>query len=160
MKKTILVLLLGILAIEGCEEIDCTLNNVVQCHYTLYDTQTGSTASLADTLTVTALGTDSVLYNKGVGVSTLSLPMSYYQDADTLCFTIDTANETYVSTVVIAKTNTSHYENPDCPATMFHTITSAVVTSGVGIDSVAVSRADVNYLQDENIKIYIHTDLD
>ncbi len=160
-KKTLLALLLGFLMAGSCEEIDCTLNNVVQCHFTLYDTATGSAlSSFSDTLTVTAAGTDSVLYNRGVGVSTLSLPLSYYRDADTLFFIIDTPDETYVSTLVIAKTNTAHYENPDCPATMFHVITSASVLGGVGVDSVSVSREDVNYLQDENIKVYIRTDLE
>ncbi len=146
-------------AILSCEDINCTLNNVVLCHFTFYDSNTGKTFRLADTLTVTAAGTDSILFNRGLNTASVSLPMSFYKDADTLNFIVDTKNDTYKNTIIINKESRQHFESPDCPATMFHTIKSASV-NGVSVDSVVVSRKSVNYKQDENIKVYMRTDLD
>ncbi|MCD8266170.1 MAG: DUF6452 family protein [Prevotellaceae bacterium] len=143
------------LALTGCEGIDCTLNNVVLCHYNFYSSETGTLVSLADTLTVTAQGTDSVLYNQGANLTGVSLPMSYYSDADTLVFTLQGDGYRTQSTVRVEKSNTEHYESPDCPATMFHYL-SGVSFSSMVIDSIVIKRAEVDYLQDENIRVYFH----
>ncbi len=155
-KKLLLIPLL-LLCMGACEGVDCTLNNIVLCHFSFYSSTTGSAIALGDTLTVTAQGTDSILFNRGKNTSTLSLPMSYWKDADTLNFIVDTQTGTYTSRVIIRKTNMQHYESPDCPIAMFHYITDASAT-GIVIDSVVVSRNEVNYLQDENIKIFVRTD--
>ncbi len=154
-KKLLLIPLL-LLCMGACEGVDCTLNNIVLCHFAFYSSTTGRAIALSDMLTVTAQGTDSILFNQGKNTATLSLPMSYWKDADTLNFIVDTQTGTYTSRVIIQKTNTQHYESPDCPIAMFHYITDASAT-GVVIDSVVVSRKEVNYLQDENIKIFVRT---
>lgn len=145
------------LVLGVCENIDCTLNNVVLCHISFYDKTTGEPIRLTDTLSVAAEGTDSVLFNKGVNVASLQLPLSYWKDADTLRFIVLTKEgETYESKLTIQKSNTIHHESPDCPMSVFHQILSATANGSV-IDSVAVSRREVNYLQDENIQVYIRT---
>ncbi len=155
MKKLWAILLLSVLLVS-CEGVDCTLNNMVLCHYSFYDSNSGDAISLSDTLTITAQGTDSVLFNQGVNKSSVSLPMSYGNDTDSLLFTITGDGYSYESTIFVSKTNIPHYESPDCPTTMFHQITDATCVSSV-IDSVVVIRSSVNYLQDENIKVYIRT---
>ncbi len=152
-----LLLIPALLCMSACEGVDCTLNNIVLCHFSLYSSTTGSAISLSETLTITAEGTDSILFNRGENVSTFSLPLSYWKEADTLNFIVDTQTGTFTSQVILQKTNTQHYESPDCPIAMFHHITDASATGNV-IDSIAVSRKEVNYLQDENIKIFIRTD--
>ncbi len=155
MKKTLGILMITA-TLLSCEGIDCTLNNVVLCHYQFYDSATGNKISLTDTLTIVACGTDSVLYNIGVGTSSVELPMSYWNEADTLTFHLYGEDYYDRSTLFVNKTNTEHYESPDCPTTMFHYLTGVEWDGGV-IDSVVISRPEVNYLQDENIKVYFHT---
>ncbi len=155
--KKIFVGVALLLGIGSCESVDCTLNNIVLCHFSFYSSTTGQAIALSDTLTVTALGTDSILFNRGRNVSTLSLPMSYWKDADTLNFIVKNQTATFASQVIIEKTNTQHYESPDCPVTMFHHITNVSSTGNV-IDSIAIARNEINYLQDENVKIFIRTD--
>ena len=144
--------------LTGCENIDCTLNNVVLCHFSFYDVETGKSVALLDTLTITAEGTDSVLLNRATNKKNVSVPLSYYKDRDTLNFIITTEEDgVFESSIIIQKSGQVHFESPDCPTTMFHTIQDARVYSGVVIDSVAVVRRDVNYLQDENIQVFVRT---
>ncbi len=146
----------ALLCMGACEGVDCTLDNMVLCHFSFYSSTTGSAIALGDILTITAEGTDSILFNSGENVSKLSLPMSYWKDADTLNFIVDTQTGTFVSQVIINKTNLQHFESPDCPISMFHHITG-VSAAGDVIDSIAISRNEVNYEQDENIKVFIRT---
>ncbi len=152
--------LLGILSVVACicscEGIDCTLNNVVSCYYGFYSSETGSGVSLLDTLTITAQGTDSILYNRGVNTSTVDVPMSYFNETDTLRFIIYGEDYYSVSTIYVSKENTQHFESPDCPTSMFHLITDVTFDSNI-IDSVVVVRPEVDYMQDENIKVYFRT---
>ncbi len=155
MKKS-LGILLAVLCLCSCEGIDCVLNNVVSCYYTFYSSETGNNISLIDTLTITAQGTDSILFNRGVNTSSVALPMSYDNDTDTLSFIVYGEDYYNVSTLYVSKTNVQHFESPDCPTSMFHFITDVTFDSNV-IDSVVVIKADVNYMQDENIKVYFRT---
>lgn len=152
---------LGILAmtccmvLASCDSADCSLNNTVYCHYGFYDAA-GNKVALKDTLSILAYGTDKVLYNRGVGKSDVKLPMSYYQNADTLKIRVWGDGYAYESDIVLEKTNTEYFESPDCPVNMFHNITGARVLNGMMVDSVVVIKPSVNYQTDENIKIYLH----
>ena len=144
----------------SCESIDCTLNNVVACHYAFYSAETGEAYTLTDVLTVTAEGTEEVLYNQGTNTQSISLPMSYWQDTDVLKFSFyNTETETTEeATLQVSKTNTQHFESPDCPATMFHQLTSITFDSPTGyIESVEITKKSVQYNSQENVKIYLHT---
>ncbi len=156
MKKLIGIMLTATAILASCEGVDCTLNNIVLCHYFFYDSETGDQISLADTLTITASGTDSVLYNHGVNTDGVSIPMSYQGETDTLTLHLYSEGYYCPCTLFVSKTNTPHYESPDCPTTMFHYLTG-VEWNGEVIDSVVIGRAEVNYLQDENIKVYFRT---
>lgn len=156
--RKIITGLTGIMAVVGCEGIDCTLDNVVALNVGLYDSSTGAAIALSDTLTVTAAGTDSVIYNRGVNTSKLQLPMSYWGDADTLCLRVYGKDYAFEDVITIRKTNTVHYESPDCATTMFHTIEGVTWVSALKtIDSVVVCKPSVNYEKKENIRIYYHT---
>lgn len=146
-----------LLLLTACEGVDCTLNNVVLCRYGFYDSATGQAIQLSDTLTITAAGTDSILYNRGVNTSSVALPMSYWQEADTLRIHIQGKDYAYTCSLRIQKSNTIHFESPDCPTTMFHHIEAVTLMNNTIIDSVVVSKPTINYKQDENIKIYFRT---
>jgi len=147
-----------VVLLTACEGINCTLNNVVLCHIGFYDSSSGEAISLTDTLTITAAGTDSVLVNMSVGTSSLSLPMSYWNKADSLKFSITGTDYQLTEIVYIEKSNTAHYESPDCPTTMFHELTSVNWEQGnTSIDSIVIVKPSVNYQTDENIRIYFYT---
>jgi len=145
--------------LANCEGIDCTLNNVVTLNIGFYDSETGDEYNLPDTLTITTEGTDSILLNQAYAIKEATLPMSYWQEADTLHFTFTNADEWHEVILRIQKTNTPRFESPDCPTTMHHTIESVTIISNTSqyIDSVVVATNAVDYAQQENLKIYFHT---
>ena len=147
--------------LSSCSNIDCPLSNTVTVKYVFYNSATGSAQVLKDTLSVTAAGTDTVLYNLGVNLSELQLPMSYRLSADTLLFHVSSDGAKRTDTLVVAHTNEAHFESVDCSPAMFHTITSANVGKGSAvagltrIDSVCVNNSKVSYDIVENIKVYV-----
>lgn len=145
-------LILGTAALAACDSIDCTLYNTVSLTCTFYSE--GNTVKLTDTLTVSALGTDSILVNSMVGASKLDLPLSYAQDCDTLVLHVYGPDFDARDTVWVEKTNTPHFESPDCPTTMFHKIISVQHTD-MFIDSISITRDQVDYDQTENLRIHL-----
>lgn len=146
--------LCGILA--ACETNDCPLNNVVYSTYGFYAvTEEGeSQVRILDTLTVTAAGTDSVLVNRLVNGDGVELPVSYSAPTDTLVFQFtDTLRRKREDTIWISKENVPHYESPECPASMFHRVTSVRHTLRL-IDSVTIVNPNIDYNVSENFKIY------
>jgi len=119
----------------------------------------GVAVSIKDTLTITAGKAGPVLLNRSVNTSKLNLPLSYWQDEDTLVFHIqgkNQANEEYLirDTIWIKKSNQVHFESPDCPATLFHTIQDVRSTNEI-IKSITVVRSSVNYELTTNLQIHL-----
>lgn len=155
--RKFLLILSGILLFAACESYDCTLYNVVAMYGAFY--KDGAAAAIKDTLTITACGTDAVLLNRSTYTTTLTLKLSYWQPEDTLVFNIKGENSEGVryllrDTVWVTKTNLVHYESPDCPTTLFHTIQDVRHTN-VFIDSIIVERPSVNYDQTNNLQIHL-----
>lgn len=149
----------------ACEGIDCTLDNVVTLNIGFYSSESGAQVSVTDTLNVTAEGTDSVLLNRGRNIQKLTLPMSYWQEADTLRLQFHGGDEDYsyeyYIVLRITKSNQPHFESPDCPTTMFHEITDLDYDDPYHLtDSIIVENTDVNYAALENIKIYFRGSAD
>jgi hypothetical protein len=152
MRKIIIAIWLGI-AITACTSIDCPLNNVVYMNIVM----AGEVDTLKDTLSVTIIrhdGTDSV-YNRGIKVTSLKLPVSYTGDCDRLVLTTtDTSKVQRVDTVCVYKINTPHFEAVDCSPNYFHEITS-VTTTHNAIDSIVLNDSHLNYdTSKEHLYIY------
>ena len=163
MKRSRLYILIVALCtlLAGCESIDCTLNNVVCLRIGFYDSDSKQKVSVLDTLTITAEGTDSVLINREVKKSELKLPMSYWQDEDILRMTFTETFTLKKRSIVlrVGKTNTQHYEGPECPTVMFHNLKSVDYEDENGfVDSIVVTNKHVNYAPKENIQIYLRAD--
>lgn len=145
------------LTVVACEGIDCTLNNVVTLNVGFYRSDDGSAYTIPDTLTITAEGTDSVLLNRAIRVKSISLPMSYWQEADTLRLHFYNTESSHEMTMRIEKSNTQHFESPDCPTTMFHEIKGMSHEGATGyVDSVVVTNKSIGYGALEHIKVYMH----
>ena len=156
MRMRIVLFVFAVLTLTACDSIDCSLNNQVLCQMTFCDAE-GKTVALADELTITAAGTDSVLWNRGIGTSKVGLPLSYYQAADTLLLTVRGEDYEMSDYIIIEKENYEHFESLDCPVKMMHRITGTSATNYF-IDSVVVVTPGVVYNNGENIKIYVHID--
>lgn len=155
-------MLLALLAVS-CEEIDCPLENTVELQIGFYDSD-GTAYELDDTLSVLAAGTDSILYNSGYGITSVEVPVSYSQEADTLLLQLtDASGRTATDSIIYGHTNMVHFENIDCPAAVFHVITSVRWTSHdptslpLTIDSVAIVAPNINYNAQENLRVYVRT---
>lgn len=156
--KAIMAAMLMAGCMSACDTVDCSLENIVLCRYGFYDSQTGKSIAVTDTMTITAEGTDSVLFNKGMGKTGVQLPMSYGRDADTLHFTFTGDGYSNSMSLQVIKENSLHFDSPDCPTNMFHRLKEVNVLGMCYIvDSVIISKPTVNYETAENIKIYFRT---
>ncbi len=153
MRHRLLLIASGILLLAACESYDCTLYNAVAMYGTIY--KDGAKVKLNDTLTVTACGTDAVLLNRAVGASRLILPLSYWQDEDTLVLSLEGADYLLRDTIWVTKSNMIHYESPDCPTKYFHTILGVRSTHEF-INNITVIRSSVNYETTDNLQIILH----
>ena len=152
MRRKVFVILSGILLLAACEAYDCTLYNHVGC-YAAFDKE-GTAVQITDTLTITSGKNGPTLLNMSVNTASLDLPLSYWQDEDTLVFTIKGEDYMLRDTVWITKTNQVHYESPDCPTTLFHEIQD-VRTTNEFIKSITVTRSSVNYELTNNLQIHL-----
>ena len=156
-KGLFLACLFALLGLYSCDTIDCTLNNTVAMYSNFY--QDGKLTSINDTLSITAANTSVVLLNRQLKTSSMALSLSYSYPEDTLLLNVSGDGYTITDTLWIEKTSTTHFESPDCPVNMFHKITG-VRSTHMFIDSVTITRPDVDYLQDENIQIHFYPSVD
>lgn len=152
MKHRYLFILSCILLFAACESYDCTLYNTVAMYGT-FD-RDGAAVAINDTLTITSGKAGRVLLNRSVNTSKLTLPLSYWQPEDTLVLSIKGADYFLQDTVWVTKTNQVHYESPDCPTTLFHTIQDVRNTSKF-IQSITILRSSVNYETTINLQIHL-----
>ena len=152
MRRRILLIVSCILMLAACESYDCTLYNYVGM-YGIFE-QEGTAVQIKDTLTITSGKDGPTLLNRSVNTARLSLPLSYWQDEDTLVFTVKGEDYLVQDTVWISKTNQVHYESPDCPTTLFHEIQSIRSTHEF-IESITVIRSSVNYELTNNLQIHL-----
>jgi len=147
-----------LLLLCACSSIDCPLNNMVYSNY-VFKKADGTADTLADTLTVTAIrndGIDTVVFNKGVGLTSFSVPMSYVYDEDALRLTFtDTLGNTTTDEIRVTKENHTHLESIDCAPRYFHTITGIVYTTN-RIDSITLQNAEADYdTSKEHFHVYL-----
>ena len=155
--RSALALLLAAVLLAACDSINCPLNSTVSAVYTFRDSN-GKAFAIGDTLTVTAVGPDTVLVNRLVNQSGMSLPVSYYAPCDTLAIRYaDADGLTAFDTLWIEKVSTPHSDDPSCPIHIWHKITNVRYTTHL-IDSVVVVNPDINYDGNENIRIHFITE--
>ena len=80
MNKFISFFIVGLLALctmGACSENDCSLGGRPSARFNFLDSETNKLVSLFDSLTITSLGTDSILLNRGSAINYVTLPLSY-----------------------------------------------------------------------------------
>lgn len=144
-----------ILALTGCDDIDCSLNNTVECKLAFYSSK-GDAVALTDTLTITATGTDSVLFNRGIRTSSVALPLSHNKDKDTLTLNIYSEDYSILEQLIITKRSYTHIESVDCPLKTFHVLEKVESTHHI-IDTAMIVAPQVIFNNGENIQIYLRS---
>ena len=167
MRRILLVIALILTLFAGCTEVECPLDNVVEMTCTLYDAQTQKQVKITDTLTVMATGTDSILFNRGINLNQLKLPLGYTTVIDTLLYRFSNAKgQAAVDTVFVRHENLPHFESVDCPVVVFHHISQvrwtchSLSVMPLTIDSVALIQPTVNYEDTENLRVFLRSAAD
>lgn len=98
---------------------------------------------------------DTILINKASSKQYLEVPMSYFNECDTLLFTY--SNISLPDTMYVWHDSYAHVDLPECGSFRYHNITNARATDNA-IDHIEIVNPTVNYDQKENIKIYFYDD--
>jgi hypothetical protein len=112
-----------------------------------------------DSLTITALGTDSIILNNQKSVHTLTLPLRYAKDTTVFLFRYDPVrNPNDVDTVYVTHTNTPYFQSMECGYLMKQSI-KAVRFGNRGntterVDSIHLSNKDANSDEINNLQIF------
>lgn len=145
--RQVVVGLVAVLLVSACSTIDCPVQNTVYTVYNLY-TSDQRVDTLRDTVYVYTHrrdGSDTLLFNSGIGLTAFSLPISYSHPEDTIFFlTMKDRAVATVDTVFIKKEDIPHFESVDCSASFFHRLT-AVRSTHYAIDSIVISKNFVDY---------------
>ena len=114
----------------SCSTIECPVQNKVALNFAVR-TYDSSGAEVTDTLNDTLYvwserknGTDTLILNRAVGVTSFSLPLSYSHPEDVLVFATIAydGSDFTLDTVWIQKEDIPHFESVDCSAHFFHNL--------------------------------------
>ena len=147
----ILLSLLMIQFVACAEDADCSSTSRRMMYASFYKKASTSVRDTIDTLTVKAFGTDSILVNKDVKVSSEILPLNWTTDSTVLVFN-------YVSlgkkdTIRVHHTNVPTFVSMECGYSMEQTISKVTYTKHV-LDSIYLAYKTANSDAIQNIKIY------
>lgn len=117
------------------------------------DYQDAALVSQGYTETITRQRNDTVLLNKVQNAAAIAVPMSYFNDADTLVLAY--SNISSKDTIRIRHDSYPHVELPECGTYRFHTLRSIEATDAA-IDHIEISNPKVGYAGEENVKIYFN----
>ncbi len=96
---------------------------------------------------------DTILINKLTNATHFQVPMSYFNNEDTLVFSY--ASIILSDTIKISHSSFPHVELPECGTYRFHNLKNATCTDRY-IDRIKISNAKVNYEGNENIQIFFN----
>ena len=154
------LLFLSVALVASCSSIDCPVKNVVATYYKTYDSN-GDSIKLSDTLSITSKtkeGKDTLLLNRGIGISKFSLQISLSHPEDELYFHFFKDDYDVMDTVWVQKEDYPHFEDIECKAEFFHHLTGVRYTKH-GIDSLVIKYSNVDY-DDTKIHFYLYPDFD
>lgn len=160
MKKILIVLFAGIICctlastIFSCtEDTDCsaTARPMMLCKVYKQDPTTGSVEKTTlNLLTVTYLGTDTIILNRQENVEDLTLPLRYTAGSTPLVFHYADAS---TDTVEIFHQNTPYFLSMECGYQMKQTITEVKYTRHT-LDSIYIRNKEVGIYDTENLKLF------
>lgn len=147
------------------DENDCSLAGrpMMYCTFKTIDKSLNPDLVLNDTLdslTVTALGTDSIILNNEKKVHTLMLPLRYTSDSTVFILRYNPVrNWDDADTLYIVQENTPYFQSMECGYMMKQNIISAAFgnkknNSTEDIDSLYLRNKEANTNEIENLQIF------
>lgn len=141
-------------AIWACsEEPDCSMTARPMLNANIYTVNVETGLGERDTLeqlTITALGTDSVIVNSLTQVRELSLPLRYTVDSTVFVLHYDARTR---DTIVLSHSNTPYFLSMDCGYQMQQALTGVGYTRNV-LDSIYVSNSEIGIYGTENLQLF------
>ena len=147
---------LCLLLFAGCDSgYDCALEDVGYSRvkfYTIDSNGAETEYALPEALTVSMMvnGESYIVVNHVTNAKEIKLPMSYTAACDTVIMDF---LDRYSDTLYIGHSNIPIYQSMECGVIMHHRLTTATSTNVI-IDSLAVNETNVNFDNNENIKLY------
>lgn len=165
MRRPFLFSLIGTaLLYTGCANIDCPLDEIVVMTSTLYSSETSSPMRLTDSVSIRPAGRDTLLLNRAHNIDRFALPLRHKAGTDTLLIRFSNATgATAEDTLFVTHDSFAHFENIDCPANIFHRISSVRHTSHalsrfpLTLDHADIIRPLVDYDDIENLRIFLRS---
>ena len=145
------------------DENDCSLAGRPMMYCTIYtidpDNPNIALKDTLDSLTITALGTDSIILNNEKNVHTLMLPLRYTSDSTVFIFRYDPKRKKDdVDTLYIVQQNTPYFQSMECGYMMKQNIISAAFgnrkNSTEKITSIELRNKEANSNEIENLQIF------
>lgn len=149
--------------ITSCsDDNDCSLAGRAMMNCALFTIDPESQVTLRDTLdslTVTAMGTDSIIINNMKKVHKLSLPLRYTSDATVFVFHYDYKRRpTYADTLYISHKNTPYFQSLECGYLMKQLIEKSAYVNGdfrgnIKMESINILNNNANTNELQNLEI-------
>lgn len=143
-----------VLSVASCvEEENCSQygRESLTCNvYTLKDSKAVKDTLTLDSLHVTALGTDSIILNRGAKVGSFSLPLRYTNDTTT--FVLKYINN-IKDTIRVIHTNTPKFISMDCGYQVSQVVEKVSYTKHQ-LDSIYISDEEANTTGTENLQLF------
>lgn len=145
------------------DENDCSLAGrpMMYCTFKTInpDDKTRALNDTLDSLTIRALGTDSIILNNEKNVHKLMLPLRYTSDSTVFIFQYDPVRRPYdMDTLYIVQQNTPYFQSMECGYMMKQNIISAKfgnrANSSEKIDSIYFRNKEANTNEIENLQIF------
>ncbi|MBP6066376.1 DUF6452 family protein [Bacteroides sp.] len=145
------------------EDNNCSMGGRDMINGSLFRVEPVSNKTVNDTLdslTVTALGTDSIIINNMKKVHTLALPLRFTEESTVLVFHYDFKRRPgYADTVYINHRNTPYFQSMECGYTMKQAIQHIRVGNGkvignVKMDSIKVINPNANINETQNLQLF------
>ena len=140
-------------SLTSCSDDDCSIAGRAMINGSFYTTAASgyTERDTLPTLTVTALGTDSIIINRETNVRAVSLPLSYVSDMTVLVFHYDYAtNPADADTIYITQENTLFFESIECGYSMEQSITNITHTEHQ-LSSITINNKNANINGTENL---------
>ena len=164
MRKLLKLVLLCLIAypiasiVSSCsEEEDCSMNArpMMQCYLYIIDRENNNRVlnDTLDSLTITALETDSIILNNEKRVHGLSLPLRYTADSTVLVFHYSKDPKIKKDTIIIRQKNTPYFLSMDCGYQMKQSITGREYSRHI-LDSIYIQSKEASINGTENLKLF------
>ncbi len=140
------------------EDADCSMEGrrMIYCGLYTIDPDNKETVlkDTLDSLTITALGTDSIILNNQKKVTKLSLPLRYTADTTALVLHYDYKRRPeYTDTIYIVHNNIPFFESIECGYTVQQTVLKASFST-YQLDSIYIANKEAQAYETENFKLF------